>query len=249
MNEATSDQLHALTKVMLSMKYSMGDINEVRTLLKKDTIVTQFLLELVYAIADDTAAFNAVINSYKKAGINPSSAFHEETISEDSEKKLEADIQSLKRIGWKLDKVIKFIIVKKDYDVTLTSDLITKLYKGPEKAKAVKVKEPKPVKWPNDPPKNKVNDFAHAQKFLNQAIDSDESPDMTGSEAYTVLITAGYTDEVALKLVKHLGWDDSQFMRTYNQHKGIPLAKKTAKKSYVKEGTQFARITEKLKQK
>ena len=54
------------------------------------------------------------------------------TIYED---KLQSDIQSLKRIGWNLDKVTKHLITKSDeYGTKITSDLV-KSYYSPDKVK------------------------------------------------------------------------------------------------------------------
>ena len=130
----------------------------------------------------------------------------EATLTED---KLQNDIKSLKKIGWKLDKVIPFLITKgDDYGIKMTSDLISMYYNDePKKVKTAKVQVYKAPKWPKDPPASKINDPGHAESFLNQAIASEESPDMDGSEAYTLLQTAGYTDKAIMPVLKNLGWD------------------------------------------
>lgn len=143
------------------------------------------------------------------------------------EDKLENDIQSLKRIGWKLDKVTKFLITKgSDYGIKMTSDLIAKIYNPPQKLKRVKAPKAKKVKWPNDPPASKRKDSMHAEKYLNQAIASEESPDMTGSEAYSLLTQAGYNDETAFKVVKNMGWEGDLSYAILKKH-GVQFAKKS----------------------
>jgi hypothetical protein len=149
------------------------------------------------------------------------------------EDKLLNDIKSLKKIGWKLNKVIPFMITKgDDYDVKMTSDLITMYYndggvkKAPKMA-PVKVPKPKKVSWPKDPPKNKVDDAGHAEAYLGQAVDSGESPDIYGMEAYQLLITAGYTERAAMAVMKNMGWDDDV---NRSKNRTSKFAKKTAPK-------------------
>lgn len=100
-----------------------------------------------------------------------------------------------------------------EYGVKMTSDLITMYYNdgGAKKAPttpSVKVPKPKKVSWPKDPPKSKVDDAGHAEAYLAQAVDSGESPDIYGMEAYQLLITAGYTERAAMAVMKNMGWDD-----------------------------------------
>lgn len=147
------------------------------------------------------------------------------------EDKLQSDIQSLKRIGWNLDKVTKHLITKSDeYGTKITSDLV-KSYYSPDKLKMkpVKVLKPKKVSWPKDPPKSKINDPSHAEGFLNQAVDSEESPDIEGTEAYTILHTAGYTDHAIKSVLKNMGWEAEYQKMT----RTVPaIAKKTAKAKF-----------------
>lgn len=169
----------------------------------------------------------------KLKNVNLNEEIVELTIEEEAmllEDRLQNDIKSLKRIGWKLDKVIKFMVTKgEDYGVKMTADLITMYYNdGGAKKKdstpmwppvasksAPKVKKPK---WPNDPPKSKRDDAGHAENYLAQAIASDESPDMEGTEAWQLLSNAGYTERAKLAVIKNMGWDDAQFMRTYDRY-------------------------------
>jgi hypothetical protein len=151
----------------------------------------------------------------------------EETcLTEDEMTKLKNDIGSLKRIGWSLDKVHKFIITK-DYGTKITGDIIANIYSPPKPPKAPKVKAPpvpKKPKWPNDPPKNKQNDTSHALAYLNQAVASEESPDITGGEAYEMLIQAGYTEKAVLWVIKMMGWEGD----LRHGQGGTPQAKKSA---------------------
>ena len=62
--EASSDQLAALSKVMLSMGASYGDINSVRDKLGSDLSST-FLLKIVNVIANDTSLFNSFVQATK----------------------------------------------------------------------------------------------------------------------------------------------------------------------------------------
>ena len=158
------------------------------------------------------------------------------TIYED---KLQSDIQSLKRIGWNLDKVTKHLITKSDeYGTKITSDLV-KSYYSPEKTKAVKAPKPKKVLWPKDPPKSKINDPSHAEGYLNQAVDSEESPDIEGTEAYTLLQTAGYTDHAIHAVLKNMGWEAEYQKMT----KTVPaIAKKTAPKRKFHESINEEKI-------
>lgn len=63
--EASSDQLAALTKVMLSMGVSYGDINDVRDKLDSE-VSGKFLLAIATTIANDTDAFNAFVKAQTK---------------------------------------------------------------------------------------------------------------------------------------------------------------------------------------
>jgi hypothetical protein len=63
--EASSDQLDALSKVMLSMGASYGDINDVRSKLDSE-VSGKFLLALATTIANDTDAFNAFVKAQTK---------------------------------------------------------------------------------------------------------------------------------------------------------------------------------------
>jgi hypothetical protein len=148
------------------------------------------------------------------------------------EDKLQNDIKSLRKIGWKLNKIIPFLITKgDDYGVKMTSDLITMYYnegdkKAAPKAPVIKVPKPKKVSWPKDPPKSKLNDPQHAEAYLGQVIDSDESPDMTGSEAHKVLTQAGYTEHAIMWVIRNFGWE-GDLRQGPNAAK---FAKKTARK-------------------
>lgn len=233
--EPGQDKLDALTKVMLSTKHSYSVINAVRA--KLDTPAGDVLLGIVSVIAGNTSLFNAFVTEFKK-GIGVT----EETIVENEiqlteeehaalmEDRLQSDIKSLKRIGWKLDKVIPFMVTKGDeYGVKMTSDLITMYYNdggAKKKLAPVKVPKPKKVSWPKDPPKSKLNDPQHAEAYLGQVIDSDESPDMTGSEAFEILRQAGYTEHAIMWVIRNLGWEGDL---TRGQG-GTKIAKKTAPK-------------------
>lgn len=222
------DQLAALTKVMLSMGASYGEINAVRSKLGSD-IMGGLLLNIVSVIAGNTTLFNSFVKSYK--GISEDTELVED--SELNEDKLQNDIKSLKKIGWKLDKVIPFMVTKSDeYGVKITSDLVTMYYtdggaKKAPKTPAVKVYKPKKVSWPKDPPKNKIDDAGHAEAYLGQAVDSEESPDIYGMEAYQLLITAGYTERAAMAVMKNMGWDGDVKKA---QTRTSKFAKKTASK-------------------
>jgi hypothetical protein len=63
--EASSDELSALSKVMLSMGASYGDINAVRSKLDSETSA-QFLIAIASALANDTDAFNAFVKTQSK---------------------------------------------------------------------------------------------------------------------------------------------------------------------------------------
>lgn len=65
LNEATSDELSALSKVMLSMEASYGDINNVRSKLDSE-VSGKFLVSLASTIANDTDAFNAFVKAQSK---------------------------------------------------------------------------------------------------------------------------------------------------------------------------------------
>jgi hypothetical protein len=158
-----------------------------------------------------------------------------EDVEELTEDKLQNDIKSLKKIGWKLPKIIPFFITKGDeYDVKMTADLITMYFNdGDGKAKkntipypghpglsiaATKKSPPKgwgmkKAKWPKDPPKSKINDPSHAEAFIAQVIDSGESEDISGGEAYKLMRTAGYTEKARMAVIKNMGWDDAEFRR------------------------------------
>lgn len=63
--EASSDELAALSKLMLSMGASYSDINAVRSKLDSE-LSAQFLLKIATAIANDTSAFNAFVKTQSK---------------------------------------------------------------------------------------------------------------------------------------------------------------------------------------
>ena len=65
LDEATSDELSALSKVMLSMEASYGDINNVRSKLDSE-VSGKFLVSLASTIANDTDAFNAFVKAQSK---------------------------------------------------------------------------------------------------------------------------------------------------------------------------------------
>lgn len=60
----SSDQLAALTKVLLSMKQAYSSINAVRS--KLDTPTGAALLDIVSIIAGNTSLFNAFVTEFKK---------------------------------------------------------------------------------------------------------------------------------------------------------------------------------------
>jgi hypothetical protein len=62
--EASSGELAALSKVMLSAGASYGDINAVRDKLGSDPS-SVFLLKIVNVIAHDTSLFNSFVQAYK----------------------------------------------------------------------------------------------------------------------------------------------------------------------------------------
>jgi hypothetical protein len=132
-------------------------------------------------------------------------------IKEDANR-LKHDILSLKRNGWKLDKIIKFFVTKgPDYGIKMTSDMITKHFNSD---KPMKVKLSKKPQWPKDPPASKRNDANHATMYIGQAIASEESPDMTGEEGYELLRQAGYSEKVIAQVLKNtFGWSDSELKR------------------------------------
>lgn len=212
---------------MISLKYSYGDINAVQDLLKKNkNILGECFVGIVSIIARNTSLFNAFVAEFKKGvGVD------EET--ELTEDKLQNDIKSLKKIGWKLPKLIPFMITKGDeYGVKMTADLITMYYtdgdaKKAPKMPAVKVPKPKKVSWPKRPPASKVNDPQHAEAYLGQVIDSEEIEDMTGVEALQILTQAGYTEHAAMWVIRNLGWEGD--VVNY-QKRNSKFAKKTAPK-------------------
>jgi hypothetical protein len=63
--EASSYELAALSKVMLSMGASYGDINIVRDKLDSEASA-KFLISLASIIANDTDAFNAFVKAQNK---------------------------------------------------------------------------------------------------------------------------------------------------------------------------------------
>jgi hypothetical protein len=197
-----------------------------------------------YFVAFDTSTKKIVAYGLTKVGAEKIAKTHKNLIAKHAddvvfkesydqiltEDKLENDVKSLKKIGWKLDKITKFLITKGDeYGVKMTSDLIAMYFNNKDgntvtlpgtNIKIAKSKTPprqKKPKWPNDPPKSKINDIGHAQSYLDQAIASDESPDMSGTEAYRLLDTAGYTEKVKLAVIKNMGWNDAEFERSYNR--------------------------------
>lgn len=332
--EYSREELAALTKVMLSMKFSYGDINTVRTLLEKNhNALGNTLIGMAATIGSSTSLFNSFVSEYKKnpgmtedvdelsESVSPDivkraaafglskqhvdklynslkSAFgnndkvatqlikstienwekhgppskiqlpeelEEVELNESVSAKLANDVASLKRIGWKLDKVTKHLITSKEYGIKLTADLIASLFnppKGAKPGKTVKVgnityKIPAPVKkasWPKDPPKSKINDVSHAEGYLHQAVNSGEASDIYGNEAYEMLVQAGYSEKTAMAVMKNMGWDD-EVKRTRDREarhtaNATTFAKKmaTKKAKNMKEETStFRRITELLK--
>ena len=130
-------------------------------------------------------------------------------LREDYEDKLARDVQSLKRIGWTLDKISKHLVISKDYgDVKITSDKIKDIFKGPKKVIKKKIKPLKPTPWPKDPKGSKTKDPVYAENWFAQAVraemDSGGSPDWSPSEVVQVMTTAGFEDEVIRRLLKNM---------------------------------------------
>lgn len=248
----TSEQLASLTKLMLSMGASYGEINAVRAKLGND-IASGFLLNVAYVIANNTALFNSFVRAYKNPALSEESEIEltEDELAALNEDKLQNDIKSLKKIGWKLDKVQKYLITKgSDYGVKMTSDLIAMYYNEKDsdaKKQYVMGKDGKPMtlpgtnikigisktppkekkaKWPSNPPKSKINDPSHAEAFLGQVFKTGESPDMTGTEAYQILTQAGYTEHATMWVIRNLGWEGD----LRHGQGGTKIAKKTAPK-------------------
>jgi hypothetical protein len=120
----------------------------------------------------------------------------------------------------------------------MTSDLIASIF-SPPKAKAssapmwppvVSKKEPKvkKAKWPNHPPKSKVDDPQHAEAFIGQVFNTGEVQDMTGTEAYQILTQAGYTERATMWVIRNLGWEGD----LRHGQGGTKIAKKTPKKRF-----------------
>lgn len=230
------EQLKDLTKIALSLKYSYGDINDARTALGKQTILGDMLIKLASAVANSQAAFNAVTGAAKNESVEE---LEEGVLTEENSAKLTNDVNSLKRIGWKLDRITKHLITSKEYGVKMTSDLIASIYSPPKAPKPPKQPAPRKVSWPKDPPKSKIDDPQHAEAYLAQVIDSGESPDIYGREAYELLRNAGYTERASMLVMKNLGWDadvEASLKRTSG------LAKKFAPKRRFESISNFARI-------
>ena len=137
-------------------------------------------------------------------------------ISESFEQKLWNDIQSLKKIGWKPDKISKHLLQHaSDYEgEQLSADRIERLYHSQEvnfgsghtvkmDMRATKApKAPKDIKYGMKDPKGKEKkDQAHAEDYFSAHGDAD----MDGSEALSLLTTAGYDPAVARKALHNLG--------------------------------------------
>lgn len=320
--ELSSADAAAVTKVMLSMHASYGEINAVREKMNKGDITAGLLLDIITKIARSTSLFNAFVAEYKKnesvnsigvtldeaakmtngvkwqlapekdrlrgeyyvtydvrtkkmvafgltakgaqaiadtdkENLKSASANHfadnimkkgvnEEVLTEEDATKLVNDITSLKRIGWNLDRITKHLITSKEYGVTMTSDMIKNIFSPPKMGAPTKATKPskgdkapsgwgmrKNVKWPKDPPASRLNDPSHAEGWIGQAIDSGESPDITGSEMHELLRQAGYTPAVIARVIKNFGMEG-------DLHPGMagyvprttPLAKKTARKTF-----------------
>jgi hypothetical protein len=72
LSEAVAQKsLGSLTKVMLSMGASYGEINAVRERLGSDA-VSGILLDIVTTLAENTSAFNSFVSAYKKSDLNES---------------------------------------------------------------------------------------------------------------------------------------------------------------------------------
>lgn len=155
-------------------------------------------------------------------------------LSEAVSAKLANDVNSLKKIGWSLDKITKKLVISKEYGPGVTSDIIASLFSPPKQKKSsdpiwppVASKKAPPFKrpkWPSNPKGRQVKDIEHATNFTVQAMQAElgESPDITWEEAEQMLSQAGYDDETITKALNNLG-----LTPTYRSR---PLAKKQAKR-------------------
>jgi hypothetical protein len=321
--ELSAADAAAVTKVMLSMHASYGEINTVRDKMNKGDVVAGLLLDIMTKIARNTSLFNAFVAEYKKnesveehditptrsaveglteavkmtngvkwelapekerlrgdyyvtydvrtkkmvaygltlkgadriaatdkANLKSASANHfadnimnkgvtEAVLTEENSAKLINDIASLKRIGWNLDRVTKHLITSKEYGIQMTSDIIKNIFSpslnNGSKMKPVKVpKDPsgwgtgKKKSWPKDPPASRLNDPQHAEGYISQVIDSGESPDITGSEMYSILDQAGYTRPTIMWVVRNFGMEGD--LSKSQLGTSAPMAKKAPKK-------------------
>lgn len=251
-------QVASLRKVMMATGASSSDVAAIVSKLKTNSVKDGFLLNIVTVLADSPRLFQPFIKEFKNSTFDGGTVDEEIEVTEDAdivteetltEDKLQSDIKSLKKIGWKLDKIIPFMVKKGDeYGVKITSDLVTMYFndKGNDakfvtgkdgkpvvipgtNIKIVKDKPAKPVKkpkWPNNPPKSKINDPQHAEAYIGQVIASDESPDITGEEAYGILDRAGYTKQAIMWVIRNFGWDDAQFTRSAKRNGWITSSNK-----------------------
>lgn len=65
----TSDQLSHLTKVLLAMGYSYGDINDIRDELKKGNSpgLCKLAIDVAEITGSDRSAFNSFVSAFQKA--------------------------------------------------------------------------------------------------------------------------------------------------------------------------------------
>lgn len=228
--EYSPKQLQDTTKVLLSLGCSYDDINEVRTASKKGGQTVDALIKLCGLVAANQSAFNSIFA--KKESVEE---VVEETLTEEITAKLKNDVESLKKIGWNLDKITKKLITSTEYGKGVTSDIIASLFSPTKPAKASKEPIWPPVvsknspfekkpKWPNNPKGRQVKDIEHATNFVVQAHASEGSVDFEWSEAEQLLRQAGYADATIESALKNLGLVPNA------RNKTRPMAKKTPKK-------------------
>lgn len=144
-----------------------------------------------------------------KAGYNTAAEFNTKRTIGDSveylnESKLENDVQSLKRIGWTIDKIAKHLITKKeDYpEETLTRETLEKYFEAPSTSSKKK------TIYPEDPTGSRTKSVQYANAYLEQWIAAEEAEDFTGTEIYTLLNSAGFEDSAIETVITDMGLMD-----------------------------------------
>lgn len=131
------------------------------------------------------------------------------SLSEESSAKLQSDVLSLKRIGWKLDKVIKHLITSKEYGMALTSDIISGIYDPPKAAKIPVKRIPvvKKITWPKAPTGSQKNNWQHAEAYMSQAMQVEDggAEDAGPEELFDMLKDAGYSFNAIIISLRDMG--------------------------------------------